>query len=105
MEVPERKSNLLSLGNPGNAEIKPSLVVVVAHKVGRAVSRHPQVNLILLLASASLSQVAGAEVGADDDLAVGDLVDRARGVLIQCCWLRLQTTAHSESARLPARLL
>ena len=62
VKVAEGKSDLFSLWDPSDAEIKPGLVVVVAHIVGRAVSRHPKVNLIFLLPPACLSQVPRAKV-------------------------------------------
>lgn len=55
VEVSERKSDGLSFWNACHTEVEPSLVEIAVAEVGLAVCAHPQVNMVFILATLSLS--------------------------------------------------
>lgn len=59
MQVPKSKCDLFSLWHTGDTEVEPSAMKVVSVlKVRLAITGNPQVELVALLASHSLAQVA-----------------------------------------------
>lgn len=88
VKVAEREGQLFALWHSSDTEVKPCFVEV-ALDVGGGILLDPQVDAVLLVAAAGTGEVARAEIGADYDLRVADVIDGALRVLIHH-WILLQ---------------